>query len=55
MPLFLDTAHDNLNMEFFVMENLITRWINVEKKLIWRIEKGVFIYITWKVNDTIRS
>jgi hypothetical protein len=33
MPLFLDTAHDNLNMDFFfVMENLITRW-NVEKKV----------------------
>jgi len=32
MPLFLDTAHDNLNMEFIVMENLIFRW-NVEKKV----------------------
>jgi hypothetical protein len=45
MPLFLDTAHDNLNMEFFVMENLITRWINVEKKVNLKDRKRcVYIY-----------
>jgi hypothetical protein len=45
MPLFLDTAHDNLNMEFFVMENLITRWINVEKKVNLKDRKScVYIY-----------
>jgi len=44
MSLFLDTAHDNLNMEFFVMENLITRW-NVEKKVNLKDRKRcVYIY-----------